>query len=309
MLKKTGVIFGLICGFILINSKLQAQSYYQAAKTTVGMPFFIAEKQNKKIYVIGTMHAGRKDDFPFKDKIQMAMSITEKLLFEISLKDFFESPSLYEKYQCNNCLINSSSPKNYALFKKHFGRNKKSWDIIQRMPDWLAYRYLSSQSALKFDLSVFYGVELNLMRHVIQSPKKVPIDGLEVMAERERMPMRITGDLLTAKLENYFDAIGQDLNGQHFQELYNLWRKGDVEKLYHLQLAQQMSYADPYLDSLGERYIRGVLDERNHNMFRQIMSTIARHKTITVAVGAAHLGGEAGILSLLHKQGYQIHQH
>jgi len=54
------------------------------------------------------------------------------------------------------------------------------------------------------------------------------------------------------------------------------------------------------------RFDQAVLDRRNRAWVTHLRSRRDRH--LVVAVGAAHLAGEAGLLNLLHRAGYQLHR-
>src|SRR3546814_9044049 len=52
-------------------------------------------------------------------------------------------------------------------------------------------------------------------------------------------------------------------------------------------------------------YKKAFLDDRNHRMVERLVPLLERGKAF-VAVGAAHLPGEEGMLHLLEQQGYRI---
>src|SRR3546814_18781858 len=52
-------------------------------------------------------------------------------------------------------------------------------------------------------------------------------------------------------------------------------------------------------------YKKAFMDDRNHRMVESLVPLLERGKAF-VAVGAAHLPGEEGLLHLLEQQGYRI---
>ena len=56
---------------------------------------------------------------------------------------------------------------------------------------------------------------------------------------------------------------------------------------------------------VGQRFHERILDGRNRNMTESLLPVFARGSTF-VAVGALHMPGEAGILSLLEQRGFTV---
>ena len=61
---------------------------------------------------------------------------------------------------------------------------------------------------------------------------------------------------------------------------------------------------DPELQA----FYRKLLDERNVAMVETIDGWLAGDEDVFVVVGAAHYGGEMGILKLLQEKGHEVEQ-
>ncbi|MEO1437210.1 MAG: TraB/GumN family protein, partial [Bacteroidota bacterium] len=88
-------------------------------------------------------------------------------------------------------------------------------------------------------------------------------------------------------------------NEQKYLDLYDdmieLYKLEDMNALYHI-VAEGMD---------GENEAALLLDKRNQAWIAEI-STLAKAKPTFFGVGAAHLGGEQGVIELLKKAGYSI---
>ena len=80
------------------------------------------------------------------------------------------------------------------------------------------------------------------------------------------------------------------------------WRAGDSDKLQELLTQTINDY--PQLTSIMKR----LLDDRNDAMAKQIEQFLSTNKTYFVAVGAGHMLGEHGIVSLLRAKQFKVEQ-
>lgn len=80
--------------------------------------------------------------------------------------------------------------------------------------------------------------------------------------------------------------------------LLNAYLKGDIERVLSI-VQNQLSESKNAFDRL--------IIKRNHKMADGI-DTLIRKKSLFVAIGAAHLAGQEGVLQLLRKKGYNVRQ-
>lgn len=86
-----------------------------------------------------------------------------------------------------------------------------------------------------------------------------------------------------------------------FNKMRNAWLAGDLGGLY--DVAMDM----PATDSPGlvENFVTRLIQERNYRMAERITPLLDQGNAL-IAVGALHLPGEEGLLSLLEQQGYMV---
>jgi uncharacterized protein YbaP (TraB family) len=77
------------------------------------------------------------------------------------------------------------------------------------------------------------------------------------------------------------------------------WRNGDAAALEKMALSSFDGYRGAYTS---------LIVERNNNWVPQIEACMAKPQPCFVVVGAAHLVGPDGLLTLLQKKGYRIEQ-
>ena len=75
------------------------------------------------------------------------------------------------------------------------------------------------------------------------------------------------------------------------------WRRGDAATLEKMALSSFDGYRNAYTS---------LIVERNNNWMPQIEACLAKPQPCFVVVGAAHLIGPDGLLTLLTRKGYRI---
>jgi len=103
--------------------------------------------------------------------------------------------------------------------------------------------------------------------------------------------------LQAQQLVSYIDsATTGDKEDKQMKEMFNAYKSQDLKKLENL-----MVESDPGM----ARFTDLLLYHRNQNWVSKL-KTILPGKSLLIAVGAGHLPGEKGVISLLRKEGYSL---
>lgn len=102
---------------------------------------------------------------------------------------------------------------------------------------------------------------------------------------------------LERQVEMLLDIVydREDSEEYDMNELNRLYVQQDIEALYQMILA-----------NTNEEEIEFMLNERNRKWIPQIQKLIEEKQSAFIAVGAGHLPGEQGILTLLQELGYDL---
>ena len=123
--------------------------------------------------------------------------------------------------------------------------------------------------------------------------KNLPIKGLETiefqMSVFDTIPYKAQAIMLRDFLYNL------DSTKKSFDEMLSVYLQKDINSLY------EMTVKDPDFGN----YEALMLNNRNNNWIAAI-SSAAKVKPTFFAVGAAHLGGEKGVINLLRKKGFKV---
>jgi uncharacterized protein YbaP (TraB family) len=133
--------------------------------------------------------------------------------------------------------------------------------------------------------------EMTLMS--MASAREMPISGLETiesqMAIFDSIPYESQAEDLMEMVEE-----GDEMKAL-FADMVAQYKAEEINALYKT--------TEEYTDSDDE--MRFMLHNRNAN-WAEVLEERLGEKTLFIAVGAAHLGGEEGVINLLKEQGYQM---
>jgi uncharacterized protein len=89
---------------------------------------------------------------------------------------------------------------------------------------------------------------------------------------------------------------------RNFEELVKTYLSGDLARIIEVNARQSGEQLPP---ELWSRILQKLLNERNVLMAERIQQQTAERSAF-IAVGAAHLPGEGGLLARLRNAGYQV---
>ncbi len=244
----------------------------------------------KESYLFGTIHIICKSDFVMDDRITSAFESTEELFLELDMSD----PELQLKMQqvsmnpgMKNIKAEMEEPLASALDEfllKNYGAGLAQLGILKPF-------VLSSMVMLKAlpcpeieSYEAFYTSKA--------SDIGIPISGLETIEFQVGIFDKIPQDL---QLKELGKLLTEDYSQSEFKYLISAYLAEDIEALDRVMTSSGMM-AD---------YRSMLLDERNKTWVPKITEAM-KTKSIFVAVGAGHLGGEFGVISLLKEAGYSV---
>ena len=241
----------------------------------------------KSSYIYGTMHVVCEEDYIFPDALNEALVKTDQVIFEIDM----DAPDLMTQMQAS---VMSPVP----LSKKLSAEDYKALDSVLlqstsmslSMLDNMTLQAISSIMMLKsLPCEAPKSYEADLVALATEKQKEVL--GLETIADQmDFMGKAFSDEFLLQQLLNYdkqedvFAAMVKSYNEQNLNELY--------------AFVTDKKYADQDTE-------KWLLIERNKN-WAEALPEMINNESSLIAVGAAHLPGENGIIELLRSKGYDV---
>jgi uncharacterized protein len=247
-------------------------------------------KLQKPSYLFGTMHILCKDDIIISETLKQSFDNTKELFLEIDMDD----PQMMAKSMQGMMMKNNESITDF-LSKADYDSmaivfKEKSGFPLQAMakakPILLMAPIIPSLIQCKVE-----GLETRFI--AMAKEQKKDVKGLESIEYQMRVmdtiPYKKQADMLKQILFNL------DSTKNSFIQLANLYKSKDINGMYALSTES----AD-----FGS-FEATMLINRNKNWIPVIEEQVKQQATF-FAVGAAHLGGEYGVIALLRKQGYTV---
>lgn len=137
-------------------------------------------------------------------------------------------------------------------------------------------------------------VEQELMKLTATQNKEVL--GLETVQEQmavfDAIPYQVQADELVKSVRNKFADDKKEL-----EKMYTVYKTKDIDAMQKMTAESENKITADYQDDM--------LNNRNANWIPKI-EKVAKEKPTFFGVGAAHLGGEKGVIALLRKKGYTV---
>jgi uncharacterized protein YbaP (TraB family) len=254
----------------------------------------VTASDGRSLYLGGSFHALRPSDYPLPREYNRAFDASSRLAFEDDPKAAdaaFKALMKAGEYPKGDSLKNHVDPRTYAYLRRFFSVVNVPEEKFSRYRPWLLDIILSAPPPEYYKL----GVE-RFLQNRAQSTSK-PIAGLESTREHNGVFTGLSDKQAEALLLTLFINAGREESKT--VNMFAAWRRGDSELLAR---KTRESFGDfPYM---AER----LLDARNRNWIPKIENYLQSGQTYFVVVGAAHMGGSSGLVSLLKQRGYKVEQ-
>jgi uncharacterized protein len=266
------------------------------AEAATGCVWKVTSPNGGTLFLGGSWHALRSSDYPLPAPYQRAFAASDRLAFEVSPKDLHTASDYMEKvgeYHKGDSLKNHVDPRTYAYLRRFFGLLQVSEDKYSKYKPWFISMALESPG--RHGLSNELGIEAFFEKKAKASAK--PIVGLESAREHVEVFSGLSDRGSEALLLLTF--IPADKNSPDFDRLMSAWRRGDADFLAD---STRAGFRD--FPAMADR----LLSNRNRNWIPQLEGYMRSGKTYFAVVGAAHMGGQEGVLALLRSRGYKVEQ-
>ena len=257
-------------------------------------------KSNGSVYILGSIHFLKKENYPLKKNIEKAFTNAEKLVLEINLKDAesgaVQRMTLEKGMQRNGKTLDQNiSPETYGLAQKRAAELGIDIRALSPLKPWVVALTLTALQLQKLGFDPKHGVDRYLAERAIKSGKS--ISGLETAA----FQIGLIDDLSERDQESMLrqSLKEMDLLDKGLAQIVRAWSTGDVQSLETLLLNSMREYPVVY---------QRIIVDRNRRWLPEIEKMIEQGESTLIVVGAGHLIGKDGVVELLKARGYTLEQ-
>ena len=290
-------IFALLYALLLVSCASHAaapavQHNAAASRFDHGLLWKIETPGAKPSYLFGTIHIDDPRVTALPPPVGKALDGSDRFVMEAVLDNDSLAQMAQAMYFDDDRTLEQVVGKDlYAVTLKALDARGIQNANVEKQKPW-AVMMLLSMPAPKT------GEFLDMVLETRATKQNKPVAGLETMAEQ----IAVFDDLsMPDQIALLKEAVrtGPDLE-KDYGELIRAYLARDLRTL-----AEISDKHEPDEDRLYRTVTDRLLTQRNTRM-RQRMAPFLKQGNAFIAVGAAHLAGEAGLLNLLEQAGYRV---
>ena len=249
----------------------------------------------KPSYLFGTIHMICGDDIQLSDSLRGAIRGSDDVYLELDMDNMFELMGAMTKMKMNGdtTLADLLTPAEYAKVKAFFskGAGLLPFNMLETFKPLLAASTLM-QSAINCENPI--AMEQLVMKEAKYHDKS--IKGLETMAFQMSIFDSIPYKLQAKQLLEYVESDAKGTKNQEFETMVDAYRSQDLKKLEAITLS----------DEAGMKHFTDILLYNRNARWAAKLQRLMGEGSVVIAVGAGHLPGDRGLISLLRKMGYTV---
>lgn len=259
---------------------------------------WVVESASTRLYLCGTIHLLRAQDYPLPAAYDSAYAASQRLVFELPpgadkgaqlAKQMADAGRIRDGRNLFDLVDQKTADATRAWARKR----GVSMDLMRAFQPWFAALTVAATEYQAAGAEPGRGVDVFFENKAAQDGK--PGEGLETVQQQialfSELPEARQTELLTQTL-----AEVEALSGQ-FGDMVAAWRSGNIDALNKLLFEEAEEYPD---------LMEVFLFRRNEAWISRLEQHLAGKDTVMVLVGAGHLGGERGLIELLTNRGYRV---
>ena len=293
--RKSGIL-----GALAVIAFYQVITVGEVKDSLARSPIWKIQKEANKVYLLGSVHLLKKEDYPLPEPLEKAFADSEKLVEEVNLEEL-ENPVTQQMILAkglnkdNKTLQQLLSPETYELARQQVETLGLDLKEFARFKPWLLDLTVTALALERLGFDPKYGIDKHFFDRAKRERKEIlSLETIEYQIDRfDGMSPKMQETLLQQSLKEIHTI------GEEFAEILKAWRAGDTKALESTLLESFREYPEVYSQ---------LVVERNANWMPRLESFLRQKENYLVVVGAGHLLGNDGLLALLKAKGYAVEQ-
>ena len=197
-------------------------------------------------------------------------------------------------YPSGTTLASQLSPETYKALTTWAGTVGLPMAAIEQLKPWMVSLTLQTMALQKIGFDPEFGID----KHFSDAAKKAgtPFLALETAAEQIDFLDRLSPRTQDMMLREGMESLDAEL--AEIKALVNAWRTGNAAAVERVALESLKDAPEVYQSLLADRNKRWM----------PVIETCVQTRRCFIVVGAAHLVGPDGLVTLLKQRGYRVEQ-
>jgi hypothetical protein len=264
--------------------------------------FWKATSDTTVVYLLGSIHMGVPSMYPLPGVITDAFNRSKYIVVEVNEsaadpQEVQQKMQLMGMYTGTDTIADHVDQKTYQQLKTFLNQSQLPTQLFTKMKPGLIAITLSVLRLQQLGYSPDLGVDRHFL--TLANKQSKPILELETMDQQLNLLLNFSDDALLLKHTMTQLADMETLTA----DMTRAWQLGDAARLEKLMITDQIK-ENPEYKPLMDR----LIFRRNITMAEKIKAYLRSTKSYFVVVGAGHLVGDKGIVTLLKKAGYKTQQ-
>jgi hypothetical protein len=256
-------------------------------------------------YLFGTIHLICKNDVVMPRETKRCFAASKQLALEFDLSKVNEQTMMEAMdegvlMRDGTTLRQLLDSAEFALIDRYFIDSVgMSLRLMERFKPMVVSMFLMQTGGSECEETSY---EEEFMR--LAKKKKIPIVGVETMQKQlelfDRISYKAQAQMLVEEIKSVMNPQPSSVSALDLTQVTNLYKQGKISELLDAMREETIKSAPQ-----GSNFEEILLNERNRAWI-PVMEKMIRSKATFIAVGAGHLAGEQGVVSLLRKRGYML---
>lgn len=258
-----------------------------------------AQQEGGAVYLLGSFHLLKQEDYPLHPVVDAIYAEVDRVVFEVDpaqMQDAEVQKALLRmaRFEDGRTLRQVIAPQTAQKLQAFLGGSEAALAASDPFKPWYMGLNVSIGAMVAAGLDPKLGLDQHFMQRAARDGKAVA--GLETVQQQlgamDRAPLEEQEVMLVDALLPVAEMR------ERIFSMHDIWRKGDEQGLLNL-VNEEMAQRTPQMYLLLNR-------DRNLEWLPQLSRMLKEKENTLVIVGAMHLLGDEGVVSLLRKQGIPV---
>ncbi|MDR3699557.1 MAG: TraB/GumN family protein [Candidatus Sulfopaludibacter sp.] len=298
MRKQHRLLTALLLAGLVTVPRLAAQDSPSAVKKGL---FWKATSGANTLYLLGSIHIGSKDMYPLPKEFEDAFAASKTLIVEVDIGkvDMQKLQAMVLSrgmYGAGDTLWNHVDSDVRQQLEEFCDQYQMPAMVLGQMKPWLVSITVATIPMIKNGMDPNLGIDKYFLDKAAEEGSKKNVVEIESADWQMNLLSGFSDDVQAKLLASSVKQAGKSIDQS--KKIQDLWIRGDAAKV---EAALHEDAGPPEVEKV-------LLYDRNPHMAEVAEQYLKGKDQAFLVVGAAHLVGKQGVVSLLEKRGYKVQQ-